>query len=139
MSPCPSTPGPAPVIAVAARYHVSAAAFAALLLVLAGCAQLQRNTATLQRRVHEIGCTSECRKAKEQCDDNARYQYRQCEAGYVAAQRDFRWCNAKDWDECGYPWWSCSENLYGFCTNRFNECALACRQNTMAPAPGGYD
>lgn len=128
MSPYPCSPHHTSVRSTLTRRPPPAiatvAALITALLAVSGCTQ-----------VREIGCTSECRTAKEKCDDNARYQYRQCEAGYATAQRDYRWCNSSSAEECGYPWWSCSENLYGYCTNRFNECLLACRR---ASYPGGY-
>ena len=75
MSPSPTTPDPAPAAARAARGRLSAAALAALLSAVAGCTpHLRHDVAAVQRGVHEIGCTSECQKTKEQCDDNARYQ-----------------------------------------------------------------
>jgi hypothetical protein len=99
----------------------------ALALGVAGCAQFERDSERLARQVQEATCVSHCQGVKEQCDDNARFDYQQCQAGYQAAQRDFRWCNAADEEHCGYPWWSCSENLYGYCTNRLWECRSACR------------
>jgi len=131
MSPTPSTRSPDPVPAMGRGRCRSAAAAtaAAVLLALTGCAQLGSANARLARQVHEIGCISRCQTVKDQCDDAARFDYRQCEAGYEVAQRDFRWCNESSEERCGYPWWSCSENLYGYCTNRFRECSDACRRS----------
>jgi len=130
MSPTPSTRNPAPAPASATggrRRRVAAgwaAAAAAVLIALTGCAARD----AVVRQVHENACRNRCQTVKDQCDDDARYDYRQCEAGYQRAQRDFRWCNSSSEPECGYPWWSCSENLYGYCINRFRECSDACRQ-----------
>ena len=139
MSPTPSTRSPDTAPVTAARYRRAAAirdaAAAAVLLALAGCAQFAGTSGPLARQVHEISCISRCQTAKDHCDDNARFDYQQCEAGYQSAQRDFRWCNSGSEQQCGYPWWSCSENLYGYCTNRYRECSDACRQTQ--PWTGG--
>ncbi|WP_157817916.1 hypothetical protein [Candidatus Thiodictyon syntrophicum] len=129
MSPTPSTRNPNPAPAMGGRRRRVAAGWvtaAAVLCALTGCSAHTRDA--VARQVHEIGCLSRCQSVKDRCDDDARYDYRQCEAGYQVAQRDFRWCNSSSEPECGYPWWSCSENLYGYCTNRFRECSDACRQ-----------
>jgi hypothetical protein len=126
-TPCTRRPDPAPTAASGPRRAATGwIAATALLLTLAGCV-----------RVHlvsdrELACVGQCRETKEGCDDDARWKYRQCETGYSAAQSDYRWCNAADRGKCGYPWWSCSENLYGYCTNRYWECRRSCRQ------PRGY-
>lgn len=115
--------GPSPLGAFAA------ALFLTLALALVGCAEFVQGTERVVRQIDEAGCIGQCRTVKEKCDDNARYDFHQCEAGYQSAQRDYRWCNAADEERCGYPWWSCSENLYGYCTNRFWECQDACRRS----------
>ena len=121
MRPSPSTAAPQPGSAALATV------IAFLILGLTGCAQFVQDLERIDRRAQEITCISRCQEVKDQCDDDARYTFQQCQAGYQAAQRTLRWCNASDQERCGYPWWSCSENLYGFCTNRFWECQSACR------------
>lgn len=125
--PSPRRPDCAPALRPAknaARRHASGGwiVAAALLLTLAGC------NARVVRDDKEVACVNRCRETREQCDDNARWEYKQCQAGYSAAQRDYRWCNSADWDQCGYPWWSCSQNLYGYCSNRDAECRRTCRR-----------
>ena len=93
-------------------------------LMLTGCADFL----TLYRTGTEIACVSQCMEVKERCDADARWDYRQCETRYAVAQHDYLWCNASDEAQCGYPWWSCSQNLYGYCTNRYRECQEGCRQ-----------
>jgi hypothetical protein len=109
----------------------SAGAVLLLALSVAGCTPPLVLDRTLPRQVAELGCIGRCQTIKDQCDDDARFDYQQCQAGYRGAQRAFRWCNAESQERCGYPWWSCSENLYGYCSNRYWECYEACRR-----APG---
>lgn len=92
-------------------------------LLLAACA-------TLPRQMAEIRCVEQCQLTKDQCDADARYDYRQCQAGYAESFRAYRWClaAASERDQCGYPWWSCAENRFGYCTNRYHECAQHCRR-----------
>lgn len=99
------------------------------LLLLTACSRPLVLDATLPQQLAEVSCVEECRVTKEQCDEDARYDYRQCEAGYGKSFHDYRWClaSASESKECGYPWWPCAENLYGYCSNRYNECASACR------------
>ncbi|MBK1720903.1 hypothetical protein [Thiocystis violacea] len=98
------------------------------LLWLAGCAKPLVLDATLPQQFAEISCVEQCRTAKESCNADARYDYRQCQAGYDQSFRDYRWCLASAWNssDCGYPWWPCAENLYGYCANRYNDCKHAC-------------
>jgi hypothetical protein len=98
------------------------------LLLLAGCAKPLVLDATLPQQFAEISCIEDCRVTKENCTADARYDYRQCEAGYDKSFGDYRGClaSALNREECGYPWWSCAENLYGYCVNRYNECKSAC-------------
>jgi hypothetical protein len=109
------------------RPYFMAAVSISLLLAAAGCTR-SLFSEDLSRRVAENACINRCQNVKDQCDADARFDYQQCQAGYQAAQRTLRWCNASDQENCGYPWWSCSENLYGFCTNRYWECHTACRR-----------
>ncbi len=97
------------------------------LALLAGCGRPLSLDSTIPRKVAEIGCVSRCQSAKDTCDADARYAYRQCETGYSEAIRDYRWCQASGDEQCGYPWWSCAENLYGYCSNRYWDCRNACR------------
>ncbi|EXJ13867.1 hypothetical protein [Imhoffiella purpurea] len=100
-----------------------------LAILLGGCAKPLVLDATLPQQFAEIACVEECRATKEQCDADARYDYRQCQAGYDTSFRTYRWClaSAIDRDDCGYPGWSCAENLYGYCSNRYHDCEKACR------------
>lgn len=93
---------------------------------LSGCV----DPLALYRQGTEFNCISQCQVVKDRCDANARWDYRQCETGYGDAQSDYLWCNSRGEEQCGYPWWSCSQNLYGYCTNRFHECQEACRQTS---------
>lgn len=99
------------------------------LLLLAACAKPLVLNATLPQQLAELRCINECRATKEGCVADARYDYRQCQAGYGSSFRVYRWCLASSSDrtQCGYPWWSCAENLYGYCANRYSECARACQ------------
>lgn len=101
------------------------------LLVLTACAKPLVLDATLPQQFAELGCIEECRVTKEGCDANARYDYRQCQAGYSSSMSVYRWClaSASEQGECGYPWWSCAENRFGYCTNRHSECVHACRRD----------
>ena len=99
-------------------------AFTLYTFLLSGCAGLT----TLYRHGTEFGCLSQCQVSKDRCDTDARWDYRRCETGYGDAQSDYLWCHSRGEEQCGYPWWPCSQNMYGYCTNRFHECQLACRQ-----------
>lgn len=99
-----------------------------LAALLAGCAPPLSRDAPLPQQVEAIGCISQCAGKKERCDDDARFDYAQCEADYKAAWRGYRQCNARSEENCGYPWWSCAENNYGYCSNRYWECREACIQ-----------
>ena len=101
----------------------------AFLPLLGGCSRPLVLDATLPQQINELGCISDCRATKDQCDADARVDYRQCQAGYGEAFRDYRWCLASSFErgECGYPWWSCAENLHGYCANRAAECEEGCR------------
>ena len=133
MRPLPSNtapyPGTKPLVATAAvlLLNLCLTGLGLTGLGLTGCAQFSRDAEYLTRQAREITCISRCQGVKEACDADARYDYQQCQAGYVTAQRNFRWCNADHAESCGYPWWSCSENLYGYCTNRYWECRRACQ------------
>jgi hypothetical protein len=76
----------------------------------------------------ENACFNRCQATKDACDGEARFDYAQCQAGYSASFRDYRRCLASSTERCGYPWWSCSENNYGYCSNRYWECRDACRK-----------
>jgi len=99
------------------------------LLLLTACAKPLVLDSTLPQQFAEISCVNSCRVTKEACDKDARYDNRQCQAGYSESFRDYRWClaSAIDREDCGYPWWPCAENLYGYCINRYNDCERACR------------
>ncbi|MFD2111294.1 hypothetical protein [Thiorhodococcus fuscus] len=98
-------------------------------LALGGCAKPLVLDATLPQQFAEIACVEDCRVTKEHCNEDARYDYSQCQAGYDASFKNYRWCLASAYDTktCGYPGWPCAENLYGYCSNRYQECAQACR------------
>lgn len=81
----------------------------------------------------ENACINRCQATKDTCDDTARFDYAQCQAGYGQGVRDYRRCRVSSMDKCGYFWWSCSENNYGYCTNRYWECRDACRQTRSHP------
>lgn len=97
-------------------------------LALWGCAKPLSPDGPVPQQFTELSCLADCRAAKKSCDAEARYDYRQCEAGYADSFRGYRWCLASAFSEqdCGYPWWSCAENLYGYCSNRHQECQRAC-------------
>jgi hypothetical protein len=106
-----------------------------LLAALAcGCARSPGST-SLPEQLAELSCIGACQGARDRCNADARYDYRQCQAGYSQAFVDYRWCLASAFErsECGYPWWSCAENLYGYCANRAAECERACRSRSKAP------
>ncbi len=98
------------------------------LLLLTACARPLMPDEPLPQQFAVLGCLEDCRVTKERCDQHARYDYRQCQAGYARSFQDYRWCLASAWtyEDCGYPWWSCAENLYGYCSNRQLECERAC-------------
>lgn len=106
-----------------------------LALMLTGCADFP----TLTRTGTAIACVSQCMEVKDRCDADARWDYRQCETRYAVAQNNYLWCHSSDKVQCGYPWWSCSQNLYGYCTNRYRECQDTCyqtgQQTTTAVRP----
>lgn len=103
-------------------------------ILSSGCAHNQSGDATLSSRIAEVACVSRCKGVQDSCNADARFDYRQCQAGYSEAFRDYRWClaSAVSRSECGYPWWPCAENLYGYCANRAAECERACRTGGTA-------
>lgn len=113
------------------RHRLPAQLFLLLVLgSLAGCASHLRLDEPLGEEIRENGCINRCQATKSKCDADARYKYSQCQAGYGESWTDFRYCRASAAvpSECGYPWWGCSENLYGYCTNRYSECYENCRR-----------
>lgn len=121
------------------RFHPQRTAASPLLLLagllsalLVGCTHPLVLDETLPQQIAtnlaENACINRCQTAKTACDDDARFDYAQCQAGYSQSLRDYRRCNASSMEKCGYPWWSCSENNYGYCTNRYWECRDTCRQ-----------
>lgn len=88
-------------------------------------------------QIARIGCLDACHAKQERCIADARDDYRQCQAGYDSTFRAYRWClaSASEQEECGYPWWSCAENRYGYCANRHSDCTRACRG--AEPVPKG--
>ncbi len=98
-------------------------------LLLAALSSSCAQSPGLPGQLAELSCIGGCQGVRDQCNADARYSYRQCQAGYSEAFVDYRWCLASAFErsECGYPWWSCAENLYGYCANRATECAQACR------------
>ena len=114
----------------AARRSIPLGALAAAIM-LAGCSQPLVLDETLPQQISanlaENACINRCQATKDACDEEARYDYAQCQAGYSQGFRNYRWCLASNWEKCGYPWWSCSENNYGYCANRYWECRDACR------------
>jgi hypothetical protein len=97
-----------------------------LAALMAGCSTPLVLDETLPQQIETIGCISQCEDRKTRCDDDARFDYAQCEADYKAAWRGYRRCNARSDDNCGYPWWRCAENRYGYCSNRYWECREDC-------------
>lgn len=117
---------------------ISGSLLAALLgALLAACTQplVEDHSLTEQiaTNLAENACFNRCQETKDACDNDARFDYAQCQAGYSTAFRDYRYCLASSSQKCGYPWWSCSENNYGYCTNRYWECRDTCRK-THRPA-----
>lgn len=107
---------------------------ASLLLAALACGCARSPDATsLPEQLAELSCIGACQGARDRCNADARYDYRQCQAGYSQAFVDYRWCLASAFErsECGYPWWSCAENLYGYCANRAAECERACRSRSV--------
>ncbi|NKN31933.1 hypothetical protein [Marichromatium bheemlicum] len=101
------------------------------LSLLGACSDPLLKDQPLPRQLAIAGCISHCDTERDRCREDARADYRDCQAGYVRAYRDYRWCltdaGGIDGDlDCGYPGWSCAENLYGYCTNRHRECREAC-------------
>jgi hypothetical protein len=117
---------PKPTIQRHKSLWIHANLFALSVLLLVGCARPLVLDQTLPRQIEEIGCISRCQEAKDLCDADARFAYRQCQAAFGARFRDYRWCLASSREACGYPWWNCSENRYGYCTNRYWECHQGC-------------
>ncbi len=103
------------------------------LFLLGGCAGPLGPGAAPEQQLAAIRCISDCQHTKDACVEDARYDYQQCQAGYSSSFRDYRGClaSAADRDDCGYPWWSCAENLYGYCTNRYSDCERACRDRAL--------
>lgn len=99
------------------------------LFLLDGCASPLGPDAAPEQQLAAIRCISDCQHTKDACVVDARYDYQQCQAGYSSSFRNYRGClaSAVDRADCGYPWWSCAENLYGYCTNRYSDCERACR------------
>jgi hypothetical protein len=97
------------------------------LALLGGCDRPLVLDSTLPAQMAENACINRCQSTKDRCDSDARFDYAQCQAGYQTAWRDYRVCKAELNERCGYPWWSCSENLYGYCSNRYWECRDSCR------------
>jgi hypothetical protein len=110
---------------------------AALATLSAGCARPPTPDAAFPRQLAELGCIGNCQGVRDRCNADARYDYRQCQAGYSESFSDYRRCLATELDRsrCGYPWWSCAENLYGYCANRAAECEQACRSPAAARPP----
>jgi hypothetical protein len=107
---------------------------AALATLWTGCAGGPTPDAGLSRQLAELSCIGGCQGVRDRCNADARYDYRQCQAGYAESFGDYRRCLATELDRsrCGYPWWSCAENLYGYCANRAAECEQACRSPATA-------
>jgi hypothetical protein len=97
-------------------------------LLLVGCSHPLVFNGPFGEGLAREKCLSNCRATKEKCDADARYAFQQCEAGYSESWTNHRYCQSTSAqpDECGYPWWSCSQNLYGYCSNRYWECRDAC-------------
>ncbi|NCA69500.1 MAG: hypothetical protein EOM91_05210 [Sphingobacteriia bacterium] len=104
-------------------------------LLLASCAPAQQSGKPWSQRLEERQCIEACQTTKAACETAARFDYRQCQADYSQAFRDYRWClaAAANRGDCGYPWWPCAENSFGACANRASACERACRA-TPAPA-----
>lgn len=100
----------------------------AIPLLLSACAESMVLKAPEEERIAVLGCLDRCQHHREACNDHARDVYRQCEAGWDKSFRAYRWClaSASEKQDCGYPWWSCAENHYGACTNRYRACRRAC-------------
>lgn len=111
----------------------------AALLLLGGCVGPMGPGAAPEHQIAAIRCLSDCQHTKDACIVDARHDYQQCQAGYSASFRGYRGCLASSMssNECGYPWWSCAENLYGYCTNRYSDCERACRDriSKLPPPP----
>jgi hypothetical protein len=97
-------------------------------LLAAGCAQ-PGSVQDGPNQLAELACIGRCKAVQEACNEDARYDYRQCQAGYSQEFTAYRWClaSAVRPSDCGYPGWTCAENFYGFCSNRASECARDCR------------
>jgi hypothetical protein len=126
--PTPSDQHPVDFRAPARRPIIGLAAMA-LVALSAGCVKPGTLGEHVPRQLTEIGCISRCKEIQANCNADARFDYRRCQAGYSEAFRDYRWClaSAAERSECGYPWWPCAENLFGACTNRAAECESTCR------------
>jgi len=108
--------------------RVSLAAILAAPLLLTACAESMVLKAPEEERVAVLGCLDRCQQQRDSCQTRAREDYNQCEASWKANFRDYRWClaSASEPGECGYPWWSCAENHFGACANRYHECRQSC-------------
>ena len=118
------------------------------LFLLGGCAGPLPPGAAPEQQLAAIRCISDCQQTKDACVADARYDYQQCQAGYSGSFRNYRGClaSAPDREHCGYPWWSCAENLYGYCSNRYSDCERACRDRAsklpgtdQAKSPGVFN
>ncbi|WP_082806206.1 hypothetical protein [Marichromatium gracile] len=101
------------------------------LSLLGACSDPLLKDQPLPRQLAIAACIGQCDSAREHCRASARADYRDCEADHTEAFRDYRWCLSEvgtfnDELDCGYPWWSCAENLYGYCANRHRACREAC-------------
>lgn len=105
-----------------------------LALILTGCANPLPENATVSEQIAASACYNDCFANRQTCDEHARFDYRQCQAGYTSAFGDYRGCLASslERDDCGFVWWPCAENLYGACANRHRDCQAVCRA-TYAP------
>jgi hypothetical protein len=107
------------------------AAFLAAVLVgvTAGCVPFRSLETSLPGKPTELACIDRCRDIQGSCNADARFDYRQCQAGYGESFRDYRRCLASAFErsDCVYPWWPCAENRFGYCANRAAECKDACR------------
>lgn len=101
-----------------------------LSLVVTGCAQHATSATHPVDHLRQLACIGRCQDVQEQCNAQARFDYRQCQAGYSAAFRDYRWCLASTFErsDCGYAWWPCAENRFGNCANQAADCEQACRR-----------
>lgn len=103
-----------------------------LIGLLVGCSPATVLDQPIPQELAENACINRCQATKDTCDAKAHFDYAQCQAGYRNAWSSYRWCQSSSLgpSKCGYPWWGCSENLYGYCTNRYWECHDACRHQS---------